>query len=76
VVVFFATQGVGDLVKDRLLGVLERAQCREVNRQRDLLLVVVARSRPAPGVIPSEGPLMVQYRKVLRDEAFGESLNL
>jgi len=76
VIVFFATQRVGNLVKHRLLGVLERAQCREVNRQRDLLFVVMARTRPASGVIPAEAPLMLKDRKVLDNESLGESLNL
>jgi hypothetical protein len=76
VIVLFATQCVGNLVKDRLLGVFNRPQRRDVQRQRDLLFVVMTRTRPTSGVVPPEDPMMFQGRKVLRDEALGESLNL
>jgi len=36
----------------------------------------MTRARPASGVIPAKGPVMLKGREVLRDEPFGESLNL
>ncbi|MEN9910543.1 MAG: hypothetical protein RLZZ441_111 [Actinomycetota bacterium] len=36
----------------------------------------MTRTRPTSGVVPPEDPMMFQGRKVLRDEALGESLNL
>jgi hypothetical protein len=76
VVVFLAAQRVGNLVKYCLLGVVERTQCREMNRQRDLLFIVMARTGPPPRVIPAKGPILLKGREVSRDEPFGESLNL
>ena len=76
VVVFFATQCVRDLMKKSLLGIVRRPQRHNVSRQRDFVLVVMARSSSATGVVPAEAPLMFQARKVLRDEPLGESLNL
>jgi len=35
----------------------------------------MTRTRPTSGVVPPEDPRMFQGRKVLRDEALGESLN-
>jgi hypothetical protein len=75
VVVFLAAQRVGNLVKNRLLGVVERAQSCEVNRQRDLLFVVMTCASPPTSVIPTERPVVFKARQVLRDEPLGESLN-
>ena len=36
----------------------------------------MTRARPASGVIPAKSPVMLKGREVLRDEPFGESLNL
>jgi hypothetical protein len=75
VVVFLSAQRVGNLVKDCLLCVVERTQNREVNRYRDLFFVVMTRARPTSSVIPTERPVVLETRKVLRNTSFGESLN-
>jgi hypothetical protein len=35
----------------------------------------MTRARPASSVIPTERPVVLETRKVLRDTTFGESLN-